>query len=83
MEFILLAVAILFLIPFPAKWKFVWQLRFLGLAVLALTGGITVSQMFGLTGQIGGVLLMLTSVVFLYLALRYKRPVRRAAGEKK
>jgi hypothetical protein len=83
LEFILLSVAFLFILPFPSKWKFVWRLRFLGLAMLALTGGIRLSQMYGLTGQVGGAALILVSVGFFYLVMRRKQPARRAAAEKK
>jgi hypothetical protein len=83
MEFILLAVVVLFLIPFPSKWKFVWQLRLLSLALLALIGGLTLTQMYGQTGQIGGVALMLLSGVFIYLALRRRQPARQSGDKKK
>ena len=72
MEFIVLAVVILFLLPFPAKWKFVWRIRFIGLAVLALIVGLTLTRMNGEAGQVGGVALMLVAAGLLYLALRPK-----------
>jgi hypothetical protein len=83
MEFTLLAVALLFIIPFPSKWKFVWQMRFLGLALLSLTSGITLSRMDGLAGQVGGVVLILVSLIFLYLALRRPRRAPRSGEERK
>ncbi len=83
MEFILMAVVLLFIIPFPKKWKFVWRLRFLGLALLTLTTGIMIVPQFGLPGQVGGVALILISGVLIYLTVRTQPSARRSGNEKK
>ncbi len=83
MEFVILFVALLFILPLPSKWKFVWQLRFLGLALLALTGGLTLTQSYGQAGLIGGIALMLSSLIFFYLTVRPPRAVQRVKSEKK
>ncbi len=74
MEIIIVVVAALFVIPFPAKWKFIWRIRLVGLALVTLTGGLSLARIAGLSGEIGGAALILASGGLLYLALRQKTP---------
>jgi hypothetical protein len=78
MEFYLLFVGLLFLIPFPKKWKFVWQLRFIGLAMVALLGGVTImTKDQGTLSLAEGIALIGVSLVFFYLALRGRKPGKK------
>jgi predicted branched-subunit amino acid permease len=83
MEFTLLAVFLVFMIPFPAKWKIVSQVRYLALALFALTAGFTLFPQYGLTGQIAGIALILAAVLCFYMVLRLQRSTRRTAPPKK
>lgn len=83
MEFAMLAVVLLFIIPFPAKWKFVWYIRFFGLAILMLISGLMLLPNFGLNGRVGGGALILGSFIFFYLAFPRQWRTQRARSGKK
>jgi len=78
MEFYFLFVALLFLIPFPKKWKFVWLLRLIGLAMVALIGGVTTLMRQQSTLElVGGIALILASLIFFSLAIRSQIPGKK------
>jgi multisubunit Na+/H+ antiporter MnhB subunit len=77
MEYVLMLSVILFILPFPKKWKFVRRLRLLSVALGALVSGVTLIMRFDLPGQIGGGVLFAVAVAFFYLALR--KPARQAS----
>jgi hypothetical protein len=83
MEFAMLGVVLLFIIPFPAKWKFVWYIRFFGLAILTLISGLMLLPNFGLNGRVGGGALILASLIFFYLSFPRQWRIQRARNGKK
>jgi hypothetical protein len=82
MEFAIMAVVVLFVLPFPKKWRFVWRVRCIGLGVVGILVGLTVARMYGLGGEIGGAAILLASAGLLYLAFRPKMPTLPFLGKK-
>lgn len=84
MEFYFIAVALLFLIPFPKKWKFICQLRFIAMAMLALIGGVTTLMRTDSTlTLVGGIALILAALVFFILAFRGNQPAKKTGNSGK